>query len=297
MAGPPPACLILGRGSIGERHGRVLAALGHRVAFASRRAGVTLEQGLADGPGYVVVATETADHGPALARLAAAGYAGQVLVEKPLLAAPGALPAHRFASLHVGYNLRFHPLVTRLRAALAGRRALAAQFYVGQYLPEWRPGRDWRAGYSASAGGGGGALRDLSHELDLALWLLGPARRVAAAGGSLSHLATSADDIAALLLETRDCPAVTIQLNLLDRRTRREIIVVCDDATIAADLVAGTLTVDRAPPEPVAAGRDDSYAAMHQAVLGGGGDACTGAEGLAVVDLIACAEACRWAAP
>jgi predicted dehydrogenase len=158
--------------------------MGCATAIVSRRAHDLTEQPayttLADalaahGPDYVVVADETARHHETLSALTALCFRGRVLVEKPLFAAPAALPDHGFAALGVGYNLRFHPAVQALRRALDNRPALTVNASVGQYLPDWRPGTDYRLSYSADAARGGGVLRDLSHELDLLIWQFGPA--------------------------------------------------------------------------------------------------------------------------
>jgi predicted dehydrogenase len=289
--------LVIGFGSIGARHAGVLEALGATVAAVSRRGAAdgrpvyrALTEAFAAGPfDYAVVADETARHGETLAALAAHGFAGRVLVEKPLFADPAALPAHDFASAGVGYNLRFHPAVIALRDALAGRTIQMADFHVGQWLGDWRPARDVASTYSASRAGGGGALRDLSHELDLATWLLGSWRTVAALGGRLGDVTVDADDGWGILLSCEHCPVVTIHMNCLDRVARRTITVQADGETFHADLVSGTVTLGGAA-RTIQAGRDDSYRAMHRAMIEDSGDVCTLQQGLDVVDLIAAVE-------
>lgn len=295
LAPPAPLALVVGSGSIGERHRRVLAELGARVAVVSRRGGPGVHADLgaavtALAPDYVVVATETADHGRVVDRLAALDFRGRVLVEKPLFAAPRPLPEHRFRTLAVGYNLRFHPVLRRLAERLAGERPLSAQIYVGQYLPEWRPGSDYRQRYSSRATEGGGALRDLSHELDVANWLLGPWQRLTALGGHWSPLEIDSDDTFVLLAAFAGCPAASIQVNYLDRRTRREVVINTADHTFSADLIAGTLARDHAPPETFPQERDDMYRALHRAVLADHPGPCDAAEAAQVMTMIAAAE-------
>jgi len=243
--------LVLGHGSIGARHARLLRAEGHDVAVVSRRAvdWAPLHPGLAAGlaahrPDYVVIASETAAHGADLAALA---------------------------------------------AALAGERVLTVEATVGQWLPDWRPGTDHRLSYPAHAGRGGGALRDLSHELDLLLWLFGPWRRRAALGGRLSGVTVDSDDAWAVLVEFASGAVATLQMNYLHRPGRRGLTVDTAGRTLAADPGAGTLAVDGAA-ERFAAERDDSYRLQHRAVLSGLPGPCTGAEGLAVLALAAAIE-------
>lgn len=302
------AALVVGLGSIGRRHARLLGELGLEVAAVSRRGDDALRchASLADAleretPHYVVVANETASHRPTLLALAEAGFAGTVLVEKPLFDRPAPLPEHRFAGLYVGYNLRFHPLIAELKRLVADEPALSAQVYVGQYLPEWRPGRDYRATASASRAAGGGVLRDLSHELDYMSWIFGRCRQVAALGGRSGALDIDSDDVQALLLSFERCPTATAQLNYLDRQVAREIVVNTASRTIRADLVRGTLRVNaeerRFPVE-----RDATYLAQHRSALGNGRETlCTAEEGAATVALIDAAERAaagrRWVAP
>lgn len=285
--------LVVGLGSIGMRHVRVLEGLGRRVATVSRRGGGTFPDVAAAlakaSPDYVVIASETSLHAAHIEALASLGYDRAVLVEKPLLAALEALPENRFSRLLVGYNLRFHPVVVRLRAQVAGMRALTALAYVGQHLAGWRPGRDYRATSSASRATGGGVLRDLSHELDLLLWLFGGWTAVAAATGTSGTLQIDAEDNASLLLKLERCPAVSVAMNCLDRVPSRLLRIVAAETTIVADLVAATLTCGD-KTETFSVDRDATYAAMHGAALADGAGVCTAQEGLDVVELIGAAE-------
>ena len=266
---------MVGYGSIGARHNRLLTELGchtevvsdHEVSgpVVHRDLGVAVESAR---PDYVVIANATNKHWESLSTLAATGYTGTVLVEKPVFPRAMPIPPHRFRRAFVGYNLRFNPVVQRLKAALADQRVVSAHAHVGSYLPEWRPTTDYRQSYSASAKRGGGVLRDLSHELDYLTWILGRWLRVSAVGGHLSHLEIDSDDVFALMFATERAPIVTIQLTYLDRIGHRFIIVNTEDHTIEADLINGTMRVD-GETETFVSQRDDSYRAMHQAALRG----------------------------
>lgn len=289
--------LIVGYGSIGSRHARILAEMGCQVAVASSRLitdypcfGTIAESVSGFQPDYVVLANETAAHHAGLCGLAAVGFAGTVLVEKPLFHEPRPMPAHRFGKVFVAYNLRFHPLLQRLRVLLEGETLISAQAYVGQYLPGWRPERDYREGYSARGSAGGGVLRDLSHELDYLNWLLGGWRQLTALGGHYSELEISSDDVFAVMMSTARCPVVTVQLNYLDRLARRQLVINTQRHTFGIDFMAGELVVDDVR-QAFPAERDHSYREMHRAILAGEGDfLCTVEEGTDVVGMIAAAE-------
>lgn len=288
--------LVVGYGSIGQRHARLLTELGLDVAVVSRRAVdhpkrfPTLKAALdAHTPDYVVVASATSEHHSDTQILADAGFTGRVLVEKPIFETGQTVPDNQFAALHVAYNLRFHPVYRALAARMKDQHALQIHAYVGQYLPGWRPGTDYRDSYSASLTRGGGVLLDLSHDLDLVNGLVGPWTGLAALGGQVSDLEIDSDDVASFLIRLARCPAATVALNYLDRRTRREIIVNCAAVTFKADIVNATLEID-GEIEQFDVDRDTTYRAMHQAALGDGAGLCTPREASDVLDMIAAAR-------
>jgi len=288
--------LVIGYGSIGQRHARVLEWLGLEVAIVSRRGIGEGRTVYGDLPAehlhnfdYVVVANETARHADSLAGLAQMNFRGGVLVEKPLFAARRGLPQYRFAKAGVGYNLRFHPVVNALRQAIAGRAVQMAHLYVGQWLGDWRRGRDAKATYSGSRIQGGGVLRDLSHELDLATWLFGDWKRVAALGGRLGSVTVDSDDGWAILLECERCPVVAIHLSYFDRPARRAMTVQADGTTFRADLVANVLDTN-GKVETFAVEPDATYRHMHHDMLADADSVCTLEEGCRIVAMVEAVE-------
>jgi len=191
----------------------------------------------------------------------------------------------------VGYNLRFHPLLLTLRDRLAGRRVHTIEAAVGQYLPDWRPQRDYRTGYSASRVGGGGALRDLSHEIDYMLWLFGPWNRVAALSGCSGELELDSEDFAHLLIDGREFSAATLGLDYLDRNVRRAVTVNHEGGTTRLDFIAGTLTENGEVMDTATLDRNYTYREQHLAVLTGQSDKfCSYKEGLVAMHALEAAE-------
>lgn len=298
------AALVVGLGSIGTRHARILRELGVQVTTASRRRGgdfTSITAALeATRPDYVVIATETARHASDLRELAQTGFRGSVLVEKPLFAGPTAAPKYPFARVGIGYNLRFHPVVTALIERLNGRDAITVAAYVGQDIRDWRPGRDHRHTASATVDAGGGVLRDLSHELDYLLWMFGPWHRVAALGGASGTRDIDVDDHLDLLLDMQRAPSVHVHMDYLDRQGIRRIRINVEDDTLEADLLGNRLIVNGKVTD-IASERDQTYRDMHIAAMRGTGAVCSLPEALGVVHLIdSCEQALRaktWISP
>jgi predicted dehydrogenase len=289
--------LVVGYGSIGARHARLLTELGCHTAVVSKREvdfpvtfhdlAIALET---DSPEYVVIANETNQHQDALLTLVKHDYRGIVMIEKPLFNHYSEPPSHSFKNIFVAYNLRFHPAIQRLKILLEHERVLSVLAYVGQYLPEWRPGSDYRSCYSASVEQGGGVLRDLSHELDYLIWILGKWESVTAIGGHFSPLEITSDDIFSVTMTMSLCPIVNLQMNYLDRTGRRFILINTANHTIEVDLVKGIVTVDH-DSEIFALERDLTYRAMHEAIiLGDKRDLCTLQDGSEIMRLIEAVE-------
>ena len=290
-------CLIIGYGSIGSRHASILKELGLSISIVSKRnirtfpCYASIQQSLESKTfEYVIISNETCNHYNSFIELNRLGYSGKLLIEKPLFSQIHDLPETGIENVFVGYNLRFHPVIQKLREVVRDKEQYSIQAYVGQYLPEWRLGVDYTKCYSASKEKGGGVLRDLSHELDYINWIAGEWNRVAAIGGKFSHLQVNSDDIFGLLLETRNCPLVSIQMNYLDRKPRREIIINLRDSSIKADLIFNTLEMNGELTE-FKVEKNFTYMMEHKTILNGDySTACTLEQGMDVLNLIHAAE-------
>src|SRR5437763_1616530 len=222
-AGVKMRALLVGLGSIGRRHARNWAALGYGPLAACRQFGRAqpeplgtevaeyhdLEQALErERPDVVLVTNPTSLHVETASRALRAG--AHLFVEKPLGSSTDGVcdlleaARHAHRQLMVGYNLRFHPGLARLKA-LVQQRAIgtivSARAEVGEYLPDWHPWEDYRDGYSGRRNLGGGAILTFSHELDALCWLVGAPRRVTAMASHVSSLEIDTEDVAEIVLE------------------------------------------------------------------------------------------------
>ncbi len=292
---------VIGFGSIGARHARVLQEVAERVSVVSRRTidwtpsyhdihtMIQKEQ-----PEYVVIANETSRHTDTLLMLEESGYKGKIVIEKPLFRE--ATEILRFGQsfdtsrIHVAYNLRFHPAILKIKQLLDGETPVSAHIYTAQYLPSWRPQSNYANSYSASKQQGGGVIRDLSHELDYLLWLFGDWQSLVASGGKISDLQIDSDDHFSAILRMENQAHVIFHVNYLDRSPRRQIVINTKTNTIVADLVASTVqTKDEQWTYQLA--RDDTYRSQHLDCMSDQpASACTFAEGYRVMQLIKAME-------
>lgn len=134
--------LVIGYGSIGVRHARILSELGSKDSVVSNREidfnssyqslKSTLEN---ESPEYIVIAKKTSEHHKTFLKLIELDFKGIVLIEKPLFSEKETVPEHKFEQVIVAYNLRFHPLLQELYKLLESEKIISVQAYVGQYLP------------------------------------------------------------------------------------------------------------------------------------------------------------------
>jgi predicted dehydrogenase len=287
---------VVGAGSIGSRHQRILKQLGHQVSVVSanspdadfRSMSDALERESFD---YVVIASQTSQHVTDLSALINNRFSGRVLIEKPLFEKLHTLEDNNFSFAAVGYNLRFHPAIVWLKDTLPKLGKLSsANFYVGQYLPTWRPDSDYRKSSSARDISGGGVLRDLSHELDLVQYLFGDWQQLTAVGGKFSDLEIATDDTFSILMTSTNCNAISVQLNYIDRIKQRYITINGNNGTVSIDLISNTAKFNDLDVK-FSVNADDSYVAQHLAVISNDSqNTCSLSEALKVVETIQAIE-------
>lgn len=146
---------------------------------------------------------------------------------------------------YVACNLRFHPCITFLKNKIETEdlRINELNVYCGSYLPDWRPGKDFRNIYSANAAMGGGVHLDLFHELDYTTWLFGLPSKSKSVLRNISSLKIDAVDYANYILQY-DGFTASIILNYYRRKPKREIEVVFDNDTWTVDLIKNTIKND-----------------------------------------------------
>ncbi|MFZ4594680.1 MAG: Gfo/Idh/MocA family protein [Verrucomicrobiaceae bacterium] len=122
--------------------------------------------------------------------------------------------------LQVGYNLRHHACVAKIKQILqsgAIGQPITFMLEVGKYLPDWRPSKDYRQTVSARSALGGGALLELSHEFDTCVWLGGRVRAVTARHCRASGLDLDVEDCAQTFLTLESGAVAMIHLDFIQR--------------------------------------------------------------------------------
>jgi len=214
--------LIVGLGSIGKRHTRLardlfcpsaeIVALRHRDSDGDLPMGIdhcvsSLDAAIEFGPQAAVVANPATHHLEVALPLAKAGV--HLMIEKPI--SHESRGVHELISLceaggltlMTGYNLRHMSSLQKFRDYIKEERVgrvISVRAEVGQFLPLWRVGTDYRQSVSARAELGGGVLLELSHEIDYLRWLLGEVEWVNATLSRNGGLEIDVEDTAHLVM-------------------------------------------------------------------------------------------------
>ncbi|MAS87092.1 MAG: hypothetical protein CMH30_03820 [Micavibrio sp.] len=305
---------ILGLGSIGMRHFSNVVELGleplgydpseerRRVALNKiPQANVfdSIEDAI-NAADAVIIASPHKYHLEALKQCVAAGK--PCLVEKPI--------ATQVEGLHdilqdaqaknlvvaCGFNLRFRPVVEKARDALPSLgKILWARFICATYLPDWRPDQDYKQNYTADPQSGG-VIFDVAHEIDLACYLLGSAKIVAASAENSGLLEIASEDIAELTLKYEKGGLSQIHLDYVTKPRQRGFEIAGENGVLRVDMVThkiqmqdcdGSVLLDElCPPE------FNNYEYLEElkdfiaAVENSSAPRCSGQEGLENLTLI-----------
>ena len=173
------SALIIGYGSIGRRHARILKnkIKIKEVTICTRQKinGFKTLRNLSDlktKPSYIVIASPTSEHFKQLKYVEKNFKNIPVLVEKPLFKKNKKFSIKN-NKIFVGYNLRFHPIIKYLKKNIRKKEIIDIKVYCNSYLPDWRKNLSYEKSSSAYKRLGGGVILDLGHELDLIRWLFG----------------------------------------------------------------------------------------------------------------------------
>jgi predicted dehydrogenase len=249
--------LIIGCGSIGERHIRNLQTLSvgeilvhdtdiTRLTSVGKKYHVkiytNLDEALNQRVDAFVISVPPSLHIPFA--LKGIEHGAHLFIEKPLShnldMVDNLLEQAKTKGLVilVGYNLRFHPglkLVKQLLDRGTIGKVLAAIVEAGQYLPDWRPWQDYRQSYSARSELGGGIILDSSHELDYIRWLIGEVRDVCCIAGKTSNLDTNVEDTAEIILKFDNNAIAGVHLDFVQRAYSRSCKLIGEEGTIIWD--------------------------------------------------------------
>lgn len=172
-------------------------------------------------------------------------HAKHFFIEKPItsLGTIDKLKEIRFRKDSVYYvacPLRYSNVIRYLKQEINPEKVNAVRSICSSYLPDWRPGTDYRKNYSAHKDLGGGVDIDLIHEWDYLTYLFGMPLEVKSFSGNVSKLEIDSCDYAIYIARYNNMIA-ELHLDYFGRETIRMVDIFMDDETVRADLIKGSI--------------------------------------------------------
>ncbi len=141
---------------------------------------------------------------------------------------------------YVACPLRYSTALQYVKQYVDYKKAIAVRAISSSYLPDWRPGKDYRACYSAHRDMGGGVGIDLIHEWDYLTWLFGMPTQCHSIQGKISDLDISSDDIA-IYIARNNQTSFEVHLDYFGRSVIRECEIYLPNETICCDIKSGQI--------------------------------------------------------
>mgnify|MGYP006082875167 CR=1 FL=1 len=141
----------------------------------------------------------------------------------------------------VGYCLRYLPAAPKIHDLINNGfigELYNAHFEVGQYLPDWRPSKFYKDSVSAVPELGGGALLELSHEFDFALWVFNDLDVGYYVLRKSKELELKVEDMVDVIASSSNGALVSIHLDMLQLKAHRNYRFTGSKGSIEWDLLA-----------------------------------------------------------
>ncbi len=167
-------------------------------------------------------------------------------IEKPIVSLEQIEDAEQFklksdVVYYVACPIRYCSVIRYIRENINVDDVISVRSISSSYLPDWRPGTDYRKTYSAHKNMGGGVSIDLIHEWDYLTYLFGWPEEIKMMKGKKSSLDIDSDDYAIYLAEYTD-KIVEVHLDYFGRNTIRKIELITKNDTIIGDIVKGEIS-------------------------------------------------------
>jgi predicted dehydrogenase len=234
--------LVVGYGSAGQKHFRSvkkIPKIKHIKIFSSLNVSKKYKIEKKDisnyNPDYIVVANSTKKHFEILNFLNNKLKNKLILVEKPIFHKKLNFKQKNKNKIFVGYNLRFNPVVNYLKNNIKDKKINHININCRSNLKTWRKNIKYYKSNTAEKKGGG-ALLELSHELDYFKYIFGEYKITYKIKKKLSNLKIKNEDFFQLNGFSKNIKFFNIYVNLFDKIKERSINILTNNELIVGDL-------------------------------------------------------------
>ena len=282
--------LIIGFGSIGKKHAKLLKNfknISEIYILTKQNCGnfrkiKHISEVNNINPDYILICSRTSDHYRYLSYLERNISNKTILVEKPLFKDVRKLKIKK-NKVFVGYNFRYHPIIQFIRKYVNNKKVFSVNIICHSYLPNWRKNINYIKSNSAKKIYGGGALLELSHEIDYFQWIFKKIKKINYTMiRKISKLKIDTEDSVTIVGKTNLVNFI-IDLNFFSQYVQRLIIINGNKFTLKADLINNFIEIFKAKRKKSIKFKIDnnySYREQHKSILNNNYEhACSYTEG------------------
>ena len=249
--------LIIGAGSIGQRHIKNLKKIGvdNIVALRSKKGHFkklpealkvvevdNWEEAIASSPDVAIISNPSSLHIETARKIV--DHVKGVFIEKPLSDSTNEcqqlidiLNEKKVVSF-IGHNMMFHPIVENIIKFYNENdigEVVNIQCQVGQWLPDWHPYENYKNAYYARKDLGGGVALTLIHEIHLALELAGLPVSVVGEVSKYNKLDLEVDVCSDLMIKHKTGAVSQIHLDYIQQPSHRSGLITFEMGWLSYD--------------------------------------------------------------
>ena len=249
--------LIIGAGSIGQRHIKNLRKIGidNIVALRSKKGHFkklpealkvvevdNWEEAIASSPDVAIISNPSSLHIETARKIV--DHVKGVFIEKPLSDSTNEcqqlidiLNEKKVVSF-IGHNMMFHPIVENIIKFYNENdigEVVNIQCQVGQWLPDWHPYENYKNAYYARKDLGGGVALTLIHEIHLALELAGLPVSVVGEVSKYNKLDLEVDVCSDLMIKHKTGAVSQIHLDYIQQPSHRSGLITFEMGWLSYD--------------------------------------------------------------
>lgn len=242
--------LVVGCGSIGERHLHNLQRLGiSNIAICDQdkikadllaqkyrvQKFYDLNSALSMEPNFVFICTYPKSHLEIAKKCLTSN--SHLFIEKPLASEPKGVETmlkqadSKKLRVAVGYNMRLHPSLIVLKKYLRSLKPLSIFSEFGNNIKYWRPGLSYKNHYVLKKGGG--IILDASHEYDYVRWLINDdVNSVYCTTKKIDNIKTETESIASISLHFKNGTIANLVLDYVRPKYERHCKIIGQNGAI-----------------------------------------------------------------
>ena len=199
-------------------------------------------------PNFILICSPSSLHIADLIKFSSIFPLAKIFCEKPLTSKYkeiNKIDKINTDKIYVGYQFRFNKLVLKLKSIIKKKiygNVLSYKFVTGQDIKDWRPNKKLINTVSINSKLGGGVMLELSHEIDLSLFLFGKPKNILCKNKKTKYKNFNVEDNSNIFLEYKNYIS-TICIDMFNPIKKRDLYVTFDKAYVHINFINNQIII------------------------------------------------------